>query len=387
MDKKKLLRIIRQNEGSKLDFKEKMSLNTDSEKKEFAKDVCALANSIGGRAYLVIGIQDKSKKIVGVDDIKYLNEERMQQIISARCDPPIPIGVENFEINKKNIIVITIFDGEQKPYQVRETGAFYIRRGSITDVMRKTELLNVFQEKLDISAEACPIVNSSENLLDDNLIERYFKSKQIKLNKQNKDFLLSSSNIIKIDKVTGEKRCTLGGLLVFSELSNILIPYNMIRIYNKDDLEKDYFIYGSLLTMIDKTKEVIIKLLPLKYPIDAILEAVKNAVLYRDYTLSNYIEVSISSEEIIVKNPGRFIENDQNYMINYSKRNMWIYEKLITLDNKDRFLADGCGFKRMNQMLKKIGSIKIVDSKDEIAVKIIFPGIKTLKINNKGCFE
>ncbi|MGL4990441.1 MAG: AlbA family DNA-binding domain-containing protein [Sarcina sp.] len=103
MDKKKLLRIIRQNEGSKLDFKEKMSLSTDSEKKEFAKDVCALANSIGGRAYLVIGIQDKSKKIVGVEDIKSLNEERMQQIISARCDPPIPIGVENFVINKKTL--------------------------------------------------------------------------------------------------------------------------------------------------------------------------------------------------------------------------------------------------------------------------------------------
>ncbi|MGL4990440.1 MAG: hypothetical protein ACRC57_04625 [Sarcina sp.] len=242
--------------------------------------------------------------------------------------------------------------------------------------MRKTELLNVFQEKLDISAEACPIVNSSENLLDDELIERYFKSKQIKLNDKNKDFLLSSSNIIKIDKVTGEKRCTLGGLLVFSELNNILIPYNMIRIYDKENLEKDYLIYGSLLSMIDKTREAITKLLPSKYPVDAVLEAVKNAILYRDYTLSNYIEVSISREEIIVKNPGRFIENGQNYMINYSKRNMWIYEKLITLDNKDRFLADGSGFKRMNQMLKNLGSVKIVDSKDEIAVKIIFPGIK-----------
>lgn len=379
MDRKKLLKIIRQEEGSKLDFKERMSLHTDSEKKEFAKDVCALANSVGGRAYLIIGVQDKSKKIVGVEDKTSLNEERMQQIISSRCDPPIPIALESFDINKKTVIVITIFDGEQKPYQVRETGAFYIRRGSITDVMRKAELLNVFSDRVDLNAETCPIVNSSEKLLSEEMLSLYFESKGVKLNEKNKDFLLSSSNIIKIDKTTGERRCTLGGILVFSELNNLLVPYNMIRIYKQNDSKKDIFICGSLLTMIDIAKEKLHEFLPKKYPSEAILEAIKNAVLYRDYTLSNYIEVIISNEQIIVKNPGRFIEHNQNYMINYSKRNMWIYEKLITLDKKNRFLGDGHGFERMNRFIKNLGDIRVVDSKEEIAVEVIFPGIKALK--------
>lgn len=121
------------------------------------------------------------------------------------------------------------------------------------------------------------------------------------------------------------------------------------------------------------------KILPKKYPSDAILEAVKNAVLYRDYTLSNYIEVIIGNEEIVVKNPGRFIENSQNYAINYSKRNMWIYERLITLDKKNRFAGDGKGFKRMDEILRNLGSVRVVDSKEDMAVKVIFPGIKALK--------
>ena len=64
MDRKKLLKLLRQDEGGKLDFKEVLHLKTSSDKKEFVKDVCALANSSGGRAYLVIGIREDRKSVV-----------------------------------------------------------------------------------------------------------------------------------------------------------------------------------------------------------------------------------------------------------------------------------------------------------------------------------
>ncbi|MGL4451740.1 MAG: AlbA family DNA-binding domain-containing protein [Sarcina sp.] len=379
MDIKKLLRIIRKEESGKLDFKEKMSISTDSEKKEFVKDICAIANSKGGRGYIIVGIQDKSKKIIGIEDTSKLNEERMQQIISSRCDPPIPISVEEIFVNKKKVLVITIFDGDQKPYQVRDTGAFYIRRGSITDFMRKSELVNVFQDKLDLNIETCGILNSNKKLLDDKLLNDYFGAKGIVLTKENKNFLLSSSNIIKFNKSSGEDICTLGGLLVFSEVNSLAIPYNFIKISEEEKRKKDKYIQGSLLSMIDQVQEHIKAFLPKNYPNSAIAEAIKNAVLYRDYTLSNYIEVIIGKEEIIVKNPGRFIENSGDYMINYSKRNMWIYEKLVTLDTKNRFIGDGNGFKRMNLTLGNLGKVKVIESKNEEAVKVIFPGTKSLK--------
>ncbi|WP_297435749.1 helix-turn-helix domain-containing protein [uncultured Clostridium sp.] len=384
MDRKKLLKLLRQDEGGKLDFKEVLHLKTSSDKKEFVKDVCALANSSGGRAYLVIGIRDKSKQVIGTA-IEKLNEERIQQIITSRCDPPIPISVETFQINRKNILVITIFDGEQKPYQVRETGAFYIRRGSITDVMRKGELLNVFQDKLDLNVETCPIVNANEKLLDEILINSYFSFRGIIIDENNRDFLLSSSNIIKIDRADGEKRCTLGSLLVFSKVNSLMIPYNMIKIMGKDRAMEEIIVQGDLLSIIDEASEHIKAILPIEYPYQAIVEAIKNAVLYRDYTLSNCIEVIIGEEEIIVKNPGRFIESSSNYIMNYSKRNMWIYEKLITLDRDGRFTRNGQGFKRMNKMLKSLGHIRVEDSEIDMTVKVIFPGIGALK-NIEGVF-
>ena len=47
MDIKKLKSLIKRQEGTKLDFKLKLSLQYESGKKELAKDVCAIANSKG----------------------------------------------------------------------------------------------------------------------------------------------------------------------------------------------------------------------------------------------------------------------------------------------------------------------------------------------------
>lgn len=45
----KLEELLNQQESEKLDFKQALSLEKESEKKEFVKDVSAIANSRGGR--------------------------------------------------------------------------------------------------------------------------------------------------------------------------------------------------------------------------------------------------------------------------------------------------------------------------------------------------
>ena len=42
-------------------FKALLSLKTESEKKELAKNVAAIANSKGGRGYIIFGIEDGTK--------------------------------------------------------------------------------------------------------------------------------------------------------------------------------------------------------------------------------------------------------------------------------------------------------------------------------------
>ena len=86
MNKKKLLSLIQQREGNKLDFKLKIDISSESGKKELAKDVCAIANSKGGRGYLIIGVEDRTKRLVGINKLKPLDEEKIQQVVSSSAE-------------------------------------------------------------------------------------------------------------------------------------------------------------------------------------------------------------------------------------------------------------------------------------------------------------
>jgi predicted HTH transcriptional regulator len=381
MDEKKLMNLIQKNEGRKLDFKLKLDLETETGKKELAKDVCAIANSRGGRGYIVVGIEDKSHSIIGIEEGRFPSEEMLQQIVSSRCEPPIPIALDLYNLNGKQLAVITIFNGDQRPYQVREHGSFYIRRGSTTDTMRKQELVSALQESLNLNVETCPILKSSAECLNIDLVDKYFKSKGIDANDENREFLMESAGITIKDRETYRAVVTLGGLLVFSDINSVYIPHNMVRIVNniKGNSAKVFIVQGNLMTIIDESEKIIREILPEQFPSDAIVEGIKNAVLYRDYTaFYKEIEVVLGYNSIVVSNPGNLIRGNFNFQKNveYFKRNMWIYEKMITLDKGIRFLQNGRGFSIMKKAFKNNGKVKFINSYDNNSFKVIYPGIR-----------
>lgn len=385
MDKKKLMKLINKDEGTKLDFKQQLELDTESARKELAKDVCAIANSKGGRGYVIFGIEDKTKRIIGIDRSKFPDEEQLQQIISSRSEPPIPIRVDLVEVEDKILAVLTIYDGDQKPYQLRENGAFYIRRGSTTDTMRKQELVSAFHENLNLNIETCPILKSDIRSLNMRLIDQYFGSKGVEVSDENKLFLMESASIITKEKEGYRYYITLGGLLVFCDINNVYIPHNMIRIVNKvnKSLSDIIVIQGNLLHMLDECERILLEILPHNYPSYAVFEGVKNAVLYRDYTIFyKEIEVIVDFNSISVISPGDLIKGErrvQREKSNYFKRNMWIYEKLITLDRKNRFIRSGRGFSRMKKAYKKYGKVIFINSNEYNYFKVIYPGINSIK--------
>lgn len=244
--------------------------------------------------------------------------------------------------------------------------------------MRKQELVAAFQESLDFSIETCPIIKSNIEFLNIDIVSKYFQNKGIYISKDNKKFLLESAGITYIDKESGEEKCTLGGLLVFSDNNSICIPQNMIRIIDRTDIFSVNVIQGNLLDMIDKSEVLLKELLPSKYPIEAVVEGIKNAVLYREYSAINkIIEVVISYNSVLIISPGKMIEeNIRGQKINYNKRNMWIYEKLMTLDNNKRLLNNGKGFTRMRNAFKGKGKVKFINSKTDDSFKVILPGVK-----------
>lgn len=387
MDIKHLLSLIKKEENTKLDFKIHIDIETESGRKELAKDVCAIANSRGGRGYLVIGVEDKSKKLVGIEKATY-SEETIQQIISSRTEPPVPVSYEEISINFPHVPspitlgVLTIYDSPQRPFQIRDTGAFYIRRGSTTDTMRKQELISALQDGLMLNVETCPVINSSINNLDDAIVEEYFSNMGIKVTEENKLELMINAAIVMKDNESSECKATLGGLLVFCKNNNIFLPHNMIRILNNIDVATEVkIIQGDLLSMLDKCNEYLVSVLTDNYPTNALMEAVRNAVLYRDYSLhGSEIIISIQKNSITVSSPGMLLNSQSSININskgYIKRNMWVYERLLTLDNKKRLQSTGFGFKKMKNAFKNKRVIFINSIMDN-SFKVIFPGPNTM---------
>lgn len=378
MDIRKISSLLKRDEGTKLDFKQRIDILVESGKKELAKDICAIANSRGGRGYLIIGIEDKTKKVIGIDAREF-KEEQLQQIISSRCEPPIPITIDFVTYQNKSLAVITIYDGGQKPYQLKENGAFYIRRGSTTDTMRKEELISCLQENLSLNIETMPIISSDINSLDFNIIDKYFLSKGVLIDDDNRAAFMDNAGITFIEKDYSKRVVTLGGLLVFSSINSIYIPHNMIKIINRvnKDVDEVIVLQGNLLGMLDNIEVIFKKIFVDKYPIEAVNEAVKNAILYRDYTIFyKEIELIVSYNAVTVTSPGNLLISNNINNNYYLKRNMWIYDKLMVLDDKNRFTKSGKGFVRMKKAFTKYGKVILVDSKDENSFKVIFPGIK-----------
>ncbi|NNU74778.1 helix-turn-helix domain-containing protein [Clostridium estertheticum] len=378
MDLKRISILLKRDEGTKLDYKQKIDILIESGKKELAKDVSAIANSRGGRGYIIIGVEDKTKRIIGIDANEF-KEEQIQQIISSRCEPPIPVSIDFIVYQSKNLAIITIYDGGQKPYQLRENGAFYIRRGSTTDTMRKEELISCLQENFNLNIETMPIMNSDINSLNFNIINKYFENKGILVNNDNRLEFMDNTGITFIERDYNKRVVTLGGLLVFSSINSIYLPHNMIKIINKvnDKFDEVILVQGNLLDMLDRVEEILKKIFPLNYPISAVHEAVKNAILYRDYTIFyKEIEIVVNYNSVSVISPGNLLFSTEVNTHNYLKRNMWIYDKLIALDDKKRFIKSGKGFARMKKDFIKYGKVIFVDSKDDNTFKSIFPGVK-----------
>ena len=57
MNEDDVKRLVRENpeESTEVEFKEKLSFRTRKDRFEFAKDISAMANALGGRIHLIVG--------------------------------------------------------------------------------------------------------------------------------------------------------------------------------------------------------------------------------------------------------------------------------------------------------------------------------------------
>lgn len=373
MDIQRLKQLLSREEDEKMDFKAELNLTTEGEKKELVKDVTAIANSRGGRGYILYGIEDKTKRVLGINPEDFL-EEQIQQIIYNRTDPPVPVSLDLVTHKDKSVAVLTIYKSKHAPHQMIQTGAFYVRRGSTTDFARRSELASMMQENGLVTFETVIVKKASLEDLDMNRINTFFKSINVYTD-QSQNLLLEAFGFIG-QKYESEFSPTIGGLLLFGKNPQIYLPQCYIRIINGDDIE---VISGNILYMMDQVinkVKMIIK--DDNYPIIAFEEALANALVHRDYMdLSRGVLINITDKTIEIINPGSLGQSKKVHLsmreCQPERRNAWLYQRLITIDERKRFIKSGIGMSRIRQAFEGIGTVKFINLGKQNSFKVILP--------------
>lgn len=374
MDQNRLKQLLKRGEGPKLDFKAALHLSTESEKKELTKDVIAIANSRGGRGYIIFGIEDKTKKLIGINPGDF-KEEQIQQIIYNRSDPPVPVAVDFVQMEEKQLAVLTIFRSSHCPHQMLQNGAFYVRRGSTTGLARRSEIANMLQENGLMTYETVAVKNASMEDLDFDMIRQYFSQMNV-VSERPGDILLEAMGFVcMVDEPRGY--CpTIGGLLLFGKNPALYLPHAYIKVSNGEEVR---CFYGNILRLLEAACDYINSVLTEKdYPFGAVEEALANALVHRDYLdNSRGIHIQITPRNIEVSNPGALISGNTVYKYirenNPDRRNPWLYQRLLTLDPKRRFLRSGIGMARIKKAFESIGEVKFLNIGSQNLFKVIFP--------------
>lgn len=368
MNLHKLHQLLKNDEGFKLDFKLKLSLELESEKKEFVKDVIAIANTAGGRGYIIFGVEDQTRRVVGLEALPEHVEERIQQIIANRATPPVPVRFDVLEVNGKKVGVVTIFKSMQVPHQMTQTGAFYIRRGSTTDKANRHEVANMLQQFGMLSFENVPCRGSSLADLDEQMVRQY--TGQLYLNGLQQQMLLCSMGILACDLEKEVYYPTYGGLLLMGKRPQDFIPQAILEVgYEGQTMGFE----GNINQMLKVFKNKMQKLLPKTYPLEGLIEVVTNAMIHRSYwNNGQYIQVLVSKEQIVVSNP--MSHEIYDLKVSRWRVNPWLYSRLLMMQQPDGFHL-GIGLEKTKKLFEEKGGIKVATYPLESIFEVTLPGI------------
>lgn len=308
MEKQKIIDfVLQEGEGYKIEFKESVSY--------IAREMVAFANASGGRIF--IGITD-DHKVKGIE----INERLKAQVqdIARNCDPAVKIFLEIIPYENKEVLLVNIFEGDNKPYSCRE--GFFIRNGPITEKLKRDEIVTLFQKEGKVRFDK--LINSKFNFDDDldfKKIEDFLSRANIKSTLSIDDILL---NLGVVEKQEGKLFFNNSGILFFAKdtkrfFESAYITCARFRGNDRSTVIDRADIHGSLIEQVEESMKFLRRNIRLgykftgkpareeipEYPLEALREAIINAVMHRDYFFSgSNICLYIYSNKIEVINPG-----------------------------------------------------------------------------------
>ena len=335
MTRIELRELIINGENSNVEFKRDVVHPTS-----LAKEMSALLNREGG--VILLGVEDNGE-VSGISESHGSTEERVMNIAQNNIQPsvvPIFLSIRMDEDNSVGVIKLTP-DTSSKPYRARKNNAWvtYVRVGTTSREARREEEVRLYQSAGLVNYETKPVLNSGLKSLDLQRISNYFQFiLEISVPPHDEpheweQILLNSDLLIE----TGNGVCaSVAGLLLFGKNPNRRLPQAGVTAVVFPGTEKDYntideeVIRGPLVPLFSENRSVIgssvidrsvefvkrnmdsvawlegaRRQLKKAFPIDAVREAIINAVTHRDYMREGTdIEVSMYADRLEIISPG-----------------------------------------------------------------------------------
>lgn len=311
MDELEIKELIAKGEGHHLEFKEENISNED-----LAKTLVCFANTDGGK--ILIGIDD-NRNIKGVSDTDKIML-KIDDIAINHCNPPISILQETAQIEGKTIVIVNIPKGSQRPYRTK-SGNYYVRASNRCRQATREELLRIFQAAESIYYDELPVSRSNLSDLDINRFKKFLENTYA-FHVDNYDELL---NYLKnFHLITSNKTPTLTGILFFGYAPQNFLPEARVvcAFINATDLsippDDKKNIVGTIPQILEDTERFLKIYLKEKHkiknfepetklelPLEALREAIVNAIAHRDYTISAPIRILIFVDRIEIHSPGK----------------------------------------------------------------------------------
>ncbi len=300
--------IIAQGESETMEFK--TSFNQD-----VIETAAAFANTRGGR--VVIGVSNAGAPLRASFSQEALRDA-VNRIANA-TEPSVIPDAEKVSLPGGEVMVLTIPEYPLKPIAVR--GRCFKRSGSTTRQMTPAEIAEVHLQCTGQSADALLIEGKTVQDLDMDQVRLYMTRAA---NSGRRSFSGNDDPVAilqKLELIRSEREITRAAILLFGKNPQSPFSQSVVhagRIRGAVDIMDDRFIRGSIIGQVEESLDFIKKHINVQsvitgkarrddvwdYPLEALREALTNAVCHRDYGDLGDIQIKIYDQSLQIWSPG-----------------------------------------------------------------------------------
>jgi len=306
--------IIASGEGYTAEFK----VSIPSNLKGITEEVCAFANASGG--IVLIGVDDKNTiKGVTIDNSK---RSAIQNSI-GEISPPLQYEFYIVDVDGKNVAVIEVPSGQNKPYVL--SGAIYLRQGPNSQKLTTVEeMRNFFQQtdRIFFDEVSCVEANIDNDISKESIKTFRFEAELV--NATSDEQLFTNLKLISNDGYLKN-----GTVLFFGKEPEVFFEKAVIRCLVFDGIDKRYIVddkvmTGTLYQQYQKSMIWLKSKLNVRYdiegegsnprneyweiPIIAFKEAIINSLAHRDYyDKGARTTIEVFNDRVEISNPGGLV--------------------------------------------------------------------------------